>query len=418
MIDAQLIKTLEDRDAYDKYAPYVKGQSVLHETVQIIKDMGEWFEEHEDEDAIKWGPFTAWARVTLHPTWKREQVEVYERICSTAESMTADESVAQRFVTMRYADEVASKCEEVKVGTATFEDVEAIIESHNVTVAKTSKQDAFVSADVSSLLDTVLKSGGLEWRCEDLNRSVGPVHKGDLVIVGKRPEVGGTTFVTSEFTYMVSQLPEGKHAIIFNNEETGSKIGLRLIQSALGMSVWDLAADPAKAEADYAQFLGTRRIDVYHDTGLAVKDVERVLRSGEYGLIAFNVLDKIRGFYKLEGVERLRALSQWARSVADKHGVVMAVAQADASAEGHKWLDQSQLYGSKTGMQGEADVLLMIGRDPMVDDERYISVAKNKTPGGPRSIKSLRHGRLTVGFDGDIGRFNSLAYDDREIHDD
>lgn len=410
MIDSQLIKTLQARDMYDKYAPYVKGQAVLAETTQIVKDMGEWFDAHPEEEEIKWGPFSAWARITLHPTWKREQVEVYERIVMQADLCTPDEAIAHRFISMRYADEVQSKAEEVKQGTATMADLQAIIEAYDTVASKTGATNPFVSSDLGTLLATVLKSGGLEWRLEDLNRSVGPVHHGDLIIVGKRPEVGGTTFVTSEFTYMVHQIPDGKHAIIFNNEETGSKIGLRLVQSALGETVWNIASNPNHYEAEYRKFLGTRRIDVYHDTGLTTKDVERVLRSGDYGLIAFNVLDKVRGFYKLEGVERLRALSQWARSIADKHGVVMAVAQADASAEGQKWLDQSQLYGSKTGMQGEADVLLMVGKDPLLDDERYISVAKNKTPGGARTIPALRHGRLSVGFDGDVGRFHSIVY--------
>lgn len=409
-LDSQLIKTLEQRAEYERFAPYVKGQAVLTETSQIVKDMGEWFDAHPEEETIKWGPFTAWARVTLHPTWKKEQVEVFERICMTAEKQEADPEIAKRFVTIRYADEIQAKAEEVKSGHASIEDLAHLCEAYESTTRVTGQESCLVSSDIGHLLAEVLKQGGLEWRLEDLNRSVGPVHKGDLIIIGKRPEVGGTTFITSEFTHMVHQLAEGKNAIIFNNEETGSKIGLRLVQSALQTSVWDMAANPLHYATEYQKFLGTKRIDVYHNTGLTTREVERTLRSGEYGLVAFNVLDKIRGFYKLEGVERLRALSQWAREMADKYGVVMAVAQADASAEGHKWLDQSQLYGSKTGMQGEADVLLMIGRDAMSDHERYISVAKNKTPGGPRTEKGLRHGRLTVGFDGDLGRFESIVY--------
>lgn len=410
MIDSQLLKVLEDRDQYNKYAPYVKGQSVLAETRQIIKDMGEWFDAHPEEDAIRWQPFIVWSRISLHPTWKTEQVEVFERICSQAESMEKDESIATRFLALRFADEVISKAQEVKDGKADWDALEAAVEAGTVTQSRLGASSAFVRRSLTDLITSVVTSGGYEWRLEDLNRSVGPVRKGDLIIVGKRPEVGGTTFVTSEFTHMVGQLPDGKRAIIFNNEEGGDRVAVRLIQSALGVTVWDLASDPAKFEKEYKEFLGTHDIEVYHDTGLSTKDVERVLRSGDYGLIAFNVLDKIRGFNKLEGVERLRALSQWARGTADKHGVVMAVAQADASAEGQMWLDQSQLYGSKTGMQGEADVLLMIGKDHTVDDERYISIAKNKTPGGPRCIKGLRHGRLTVGFDGDVGRFYSIAY--------
>jgi len=415
MLDSQLLKALENRSSYERYAPIVKGQAVLAETATIVKDIGAWFEAHPEEETIKWGPFTAWARITLHPTWKREQVEIYERIIQVAEVSPLDPSVLDRFVSVRYAQDLIEKAEEIKNGKGTWDQVEAILSAYNSEQSREKDADSIVKADVPTLLSSVSITGGMEWRLEDLNRSVGPLHKGDLVIVGKRPEVGGTTFITSEFTYMAGQLDEGKHAIIFNNEESGTKVALRLVQSALGLSVWDLASDPAKAQADYAKFLGTKRIDVYHNTGLSTNEVERVLKSGEYGLIAFNVLDKLRGFHKLEGVERLRAIAQWARVMADKYGVVFAVAQADASAEGAKWLDQSQLYGSKTGMQGEADVLLMIGRDPMVDDERYFSIAKNKKPGGARTNRALRHGHLTVRFDGEVGLFDSLVYPDRTV---
>ena len=63
MLDAQLIKALESRDDYERYAPYVKGQSVLAETGQIIKDLGEWFEAHPEKDVVEWGPFSAWLKV-------------------------------------------------------------------------------------------------------------------------------------------------------------------------------------------------------------------------------------------------------------------------------------------------------------------------------------------------------------------
>ena len=91
---------------------------------------------------------------------------------------------------------------------------------------------------------------------------------------------------------------------------------------------------------------------------------------------------------------------------------MFVVAQADASAEGVRWLDQSQLYGSKTGMQGEADVQLMIGKDnePGHEGDRFISIVKNKTSGGPRCNPSLRHGKFEVTFDGERARFRSKSW--------
>ena len=70
----------------------------------------------------------------------------------------------------------------------------------------------------------------------------------------------------------------------------------------------------------------------------------------------------------------------------------------------------AQLYGSKTGIQGEADVILMIGCEDNGQDIRYISIPKNKLPGGPRSVPGLRHGKFEVNFDHQTGRFTSNMY--------
>ena len=89
---------------------------------------------------------------------------------------------------------------------------------------------------------------------EDLNKSVGPIRDGDLVIVAKRPEVGGTSFLASELTFMFEQMGD-KNAIIFNNEEAPDKIYTRLISAALGIDYRTLMGNPAKYTADYNAFL-------------------------------------------------------------------------------------------------------------------------------------------------------------------
>jgi len=148
-----------------------------------------------------------------------------------------------------------------------------------------------------------------------------------------------------------------------------------------------------------------------HGTGLTMSDVESVLRRREYKLIGFNVLWKIQGMAKrLEDTQKYERIAQWARSLADRfEAPVLGVWQADTTAEGVAWLTQQQLYGSKTALQGEADVLLMIGKvhEPGKGDERYINVCKNKIPSSPGTNPKLRHAQFTVDIDSERGRFLS-----------
>ncbi len=211
----------------------------------------------------------------------------------------------------------------------------------------------------------------------------------------------------SEFTYMLDQLPPDKHAIIFNNEEGGDKLGFRCMQSALNMSTGDMCADAEDTKRLWKMYLGNKRLDIYHDTTFSRLDVQAVLAKEEYWLIGINVLETVSAYHKYDAVERRQKLAEWCRGLADKHGVVMSVMQAGESAEGVKWLNQSQLYGSRTGVQGEIDVLLMIGKEHNNETQRFFHVAKNKKPTTGRMDPRLKHGKFIVAFDEERGRYNS-----------
>lgn len=416
-IDIELLRLIRTRDNYDKYRHLIKDYACLAETNQLVKDMGTYFKKHPLLDEIEWADFTVWSRLHEHPAWKNSQHDMFETITNTVGNKAAEDDTVAKFLELEHILRIKSLCEDLINGSSKSSnilfDIEEVASAYRSLLVDSSSDTMMVDMELEGILEEIISTGGVEWRLEDLNRSVGSVHPGDFIIIGKRPEVGGTTFLTSEITHMVTQLPEGKNAIIFNNEERGEKVGARVIQSALGLTVFDLAADVHKSQADYRSVLGTKKVDVAHSTSLSTRDVERKLRTEEYGIVGINVLDKIQGFYKMEGVERTRRIAQWAREIADKYDcVVMAVAQADASAEGQKWLNQSQLYGSKTGVQGEADALLMIGasHDPGDEHRRFISVCKNKLPGGGRADPTLRRGKHEVEFDGERARFVSLAY--------
>jgi hypothetical protein len=324
--------------------------------------------------------------------------------------LEADLSVIDRLHELNSAVQIKELCDEImyRGGTKKMERVASLADTWREMHVKGGFDDPLAEYDLADVFTSLSRTGGLSWRLPELNISVGPVCQGDLVLVGKRPEVGGTTFLTSEFTHMLAQLPEGGNAIIFNNEESRAHVQGRAMQSALNWTSPQLLTCPASSTGEWHKFLGTRSLDIIHNTNMTTTFCEHILKRKEYGLIGFNVLWKVRPWGKnLEDFQAYQRVAQWARIMADRYAPVVAIWQADASAEGVEWMDQSQLYGSKTGVQGEADVQIMIGKtnDLGKQLERYISVVKNKLPGGAGTKPEHRHGRFVVDMDAERGRF-------------
>jgi len=414
-VDIDLLNTLRIKENYDRYIKYVKEYVLLSQTKIILDAFPQYFKFHPERTEIDWDQFGNWFGLVLHPNWKEDKLALYGAIFANLKVQPKpSDSIIQHFIKLDYATRIQNVTKRIFEGDLKVDLalVSPIMDEYIQATGMEAAHGVFASTDLKQILDTYVRSTGLEWRLEDLNVSVGPLHTSDLVIIGARPETGKTSFLCSEFTFMVSQMAAGTSAVLFNNEERG-KLFLRLVEAATGKGIMDIAKDEKAALAAYTAAVGhIDRIRVVEpESGLSTTDIERVLKNGNYGLIGINVLDKVRGFDAEDNeVARLRALSIWARSIASRYAPVVAVQQADASAEGQRWLNKAQLYGSKTGMQGEGDVIIMIGCEDAGSRDRFLSIGKNKLPGGPRTVPALRHGKFEVDFDPETGIYSSKMY--------
>jgi replicative DNA helicase len=255
------------------------------------------------------------------------------------------------------------------------------------------------------------RRGGLDWRLEELNSSLGPLRGGDFLIVTSRPDSGKTTFLCSESTFMAKQLPIEKDVFWANNEEVPLKVKQRIFQAALGMSKGDMEDDPMLTSKLLEDALGrTDRFKMYHDSAMTVRGVNNALTKCNPGLIIFDQLWKVDGFPGSHSeVDKMTKLFGWARSLAEKYDCpVVNVHQADGSASGEAYIQMHQMYNSKTGIQGEADAILGIGKsfDPSLSDNtRFLHISKNKLDGGKRSDPKQRNGKWEVEILPEIARF-------------
>ena len=264
-----------------------------------------------------------------------------------------------------------------------------------------------VDMDLDNLYDTQIATPGLRWRINWLNKSLGSLRKGDFGFIFARPETGKTTFLASEITHMVSQT-DGD-ILWFNNEEQGTKVGIRVYQATLGLTTQALFADKQANKERYRSITNNRIKILDFEDSSSKHRIESVLKQYNPALIIFDQIDKIRGFKGDRNDLELKQIYQWAREISKTYAPVIAVSQASGEAEGKLFLTMDMVDGSKTAKQGEADWILGIGKEQdNTSRSRYFNITKNKLIGDKDTSPDLRHGSTQVLIKPEIARYEDI----------
>ena len=264
-------------------------------------------------------------------------------------------------------------------------------------------------------MDSVLSNLKLKYKWKfnipTLAKRIPGVNAGHFAIVGARPSTGKTSFLASLIAAPNGFAHQGAKCVLLVNEETADRVLERYITSASGYTtdeqyklthpyVYD---DYEKVKSLYNRVHGNIKIMETHDKQMPY--VETVCKIEKPDVLIVDVGDKfasMQGFVRQD--ESLKANVIHARQIAKVYNcVVFYVSQLSTEAEGKVVLNQSMLEGSKTGKAAEADLILLLARNPHVqgqfeeDKQRHINIAKNKLTGW--------HGVLHCNLDYVTGRY-------------
>ncbi len=412
-MDLDILAAMRLRDNHDKYSRFVKQSSLSEESWSIFTAMGDWFTNNPDKDEIDWQSFSAWLMLVRYAKMDKQKALALKAIVNIlAERGDGEDEYLTPLIEGLAKRDVASRIGEVALRIAdgdyslNFDTIDNMIIDHNRLIGRLTAGDETAQFSLEDLQSVT--GDGLQWRLKCLQEACGPVRKSDFIVFGKRPDTGGTTFMSSEVSYMAEQLDDDLDVFWFNNEEGGNKVRRRIVQAATGWSSEHMERDLKGALNEYAARMGRMdKIRVIDQSKIHVKDVERVLRKGNPGLIIFDQLWKVKGFDQEGQVQGMTSLFGWGRELCKEYAPVMAVHQAGAEADNIKWIEQGMLYFGKTGPQGEADAIITMGRLTDRGNMRYLYVPKNKlqTPGNP----AMRNGKYEIEIDPNHARFKEFV---------
>jgi len=240
-------------------------------------------------------------------------------------------------------------------------------------------------------LDTIIAMTDLEsqwtFNIPTLTRKVEGINAGHLIEVGARPNTGKTSFHASLVAGPNGFAWQGARVVVLCNEEGYHRVAHRYITAATGMDKFEIVNNKQQAMHVFGQIRD--KIMFKDATGRDMNWVESVCKSYKPDVVILDMGDKFArtaGFSRPD--EALKANAIQARQIAKQQEcAVFYMSQLSAEAEGKVVLNQAMMEGSRTGKAAEADLMIMISKNPTVegqeeeDNQRHINVVKNKLSG-------------------------------------
>jgi replicative DNA helicase len=388
MIEHSILKLfVQDESLYEKYHNVVKLDYVRENYPVLYKAF----------KCLPVGSLEALEAkyLTLYPAIKDGDRQSLRTLIESVQSADEAEEIIpylEKHLTQAWANDVAHLALDVAQGSDVTKLDEAIAQRES-TLEIAANDVEFISTDLAELMEQDTVEGGLHWRLNCLNQSLGPLRKGNFGHIFARVNTGKTAMWVSEVTHMVQQVE--KPILIFFNEEQGRDVVYRMYNAITGMTYLELTTNVKRAKDIWEQKVGDKIKFIDDPSKVNKITMEKIIAQVEPSLIIIDNMDKVKGFSADRKDLLLHEIYKWGRDLAKTYCPVITVGQADNSGHNSKVIDESQMADSKTAKPSEMDFIIGIGREDKegYENMRYITVSKNKLRGDANTIEEMRHMR-------------------------
>lgn len=328
---------------------------------------------------------------------------LFEKALATSVEDGIADGLFQSFCRQAQAQKIAETAIEVTNGRSDWENLEKLFVPSDSNL-ETAEETDFLTTDIREVYAKEGAKKGLRWRLETLNKALGPIGVGDFGYIFARPEVGKTTFLASEVTYLGTQTNDP--ILWINNEQRGTAVIPRCYSAYFGVTEEEIQKDLDSYNKKWNDMFGGRFLFV-DNPSISRSRIEAICKKHKPGLIVIDQLDKQAGFDAERYDLLMKAKYQWARELAKMYGPVIGICQAGGTAENKRYLDMNDVDSSHTAKQGEADWIMGIGKsnDDGLQRIRYLHFCKNKLPDGGDKLPEMRHAKVEVFINEPIARY-------------
>jgi len=241
---------------------------------------------------------------------------------------------------------------------------------------------------------TAMAANNTKWQfnIQSLFQSVNGLDNGMLFVIGARSNVGKSSFHSSLCAAPHGWAHQGARILVLCNEEKPERVASRYMTAATGMTMAQIIADKTTAHRLYDPIKDNLKfVDA---TGKTMKWAEAVIKKHKPEIVVMDIGSKFaEDGASSNNHETLKANAVYARNIGKMYGcLVVYCTQLSAEAEGKIVLSQAMIEGSKTGLAGESDLMILVARNPPMNDQteddgmRYLNIVKNKISGVHRIV--------------------------------
>ena len=407
MIELALIRSLMQKDFYEDHRGSKCPDRLFSKDVRKIKNtLDEAMGKHERNLSLTELQALFFSANGTMTSANKASFEVLFSKLSKEEPMNNDiaKEVLSKLFQQMVGEEVANIGFDYVNGTKNnLEPLRNILDNYQDDFTPSFK---FKGDDISfnTLVDHLNLKFQWKFNIPSLRRRVEGLSGGHFVIVGARPNTGKTSFHASIIASEGGFIEQGAKCVVLCNEEAYKRVGLRYLYCKSNMSSDQVLENRKLALERYDPLRNLLSIKDATDKNMDY--VEQLAKSVNPDIIVLDMGDK----FATGGSERtdiyLKEAAIHARNIAKKYNcVIIWMSQLSAEAEGKINVNQSMLEGSKTGKAAEADLMLLISKNPDIegqdsnDPQRHIRLAKNKLTGW--------HGAVHVELDVETGRYSA-----------
>lgn len=253
----------------------------------------------------------------------------------------------------------------------------------------------YVDNSIDNLIERASTSTKWQFNIPTLHHSVAGLDSGMLFVIGARSNVGKSSFHASLCAAPNGWAAQGARILILCNEEKPERVASRYMTAATGMTMHQIAEDKTQAHRYYDPIRDNLKfVDA---TGRTMSWAEGVIKKHKPDIVVLDigskfVEDSVIGAAS-NSAEALKANAIYARNIGKMYGsLVVYCTQLSAEAEGKVVLSQAMIEGSKTGLAGESDLMILVAKNPPLGDQseedglRYLNLVKNKVTGVHRIV--------------------------------